>query len=176
VFLRISFWVWLLDWGLVMMTQPMLQCWQHSLQRGYYRLNVDCVEESNCCCYKCCCKRFPFLQWAFEENVPRQILRHTLLELVLPADDVVNAAVVAVEEAAVAVEHSNLAEEAVLHNKIVVEAVAVVVAAAADSPFQNCYLDPSSLPHRVAAVEVPFPVEVDDSVHWYWLVPFFYQL
>ena len=80
----------------------------------------------------------------------------------------------AVEEAAVAAEHSNLADEAVLHNKIVVEAVAVVVAAvvvAADSPFQNCYLDPSSLTHRVAAEEVPFPVEVDDSAHWYWLVP-----
>ena len=107
--------------------------------------------------------------------MPRQILRHTLLALVLPADDVVNEAVVAVEEAAVAAEHSNLAEEAVLHNKIVVEAaVVVVVVAAADSPFQNCYLDPSSLPHRVAAEEVPFPVEVDDSVHWYWLVPFLF--
>ncbi len=84
-------------------------------------MNVDCVEESYCCCYKkCCCKRFlQKLQWAFEENTPRQILRHTLLELVLP-DDAVNAAVVAVEEAAVAAEHSNLAEEAVLHNKIVV--------------------------------------------------------
>lgn len=105
--------------------------------------------------------------------MPRQISRHSLLELALPADDAVNAAVVAVEEAAVAAEHNNLAEEAVLHNKIVVEvAVAVVVVAAADSPFQNCYLDPSSLSHRVAAVVVPFPVEVDDSVHWYWLVPF----
>ena len=110
--------------------------------------------------------------------MPRQTLRHTLLERVLPADDVVNAAavVVAVEEAAVAAEHSNLAEEAVLHNKIVVEAVAaavvVVVVVAADSPFQHCYLDPSSLTHRVAAEEVPFPVEVDDSVHWYWLDPF----
>jgi len=52
----------------------------------------------------------------------------------------------------------------------------VVVVVAADSPFQNCYLDPSSLPHRVAAVEVPFPVEVDDSVHWYWLVPFFLSI
>jgi hypothetical protein len=50
--------------------------------------------------------------------------------------------------------------------------VTVVVAAAADSPFQNCCLDPSSLTHRVAAEEVPFPVEADDSVHWYWLVPF----
>ena len=49
--------------------------------------------------------------------------------------------------------------------------MAVVVAAADDSSFQNCYLDPSSLPHRVAEVEVPFPVEVDDSVHWYWLDP-----
>lgn len=154
-----------------MLTQPMLQCWQHSLQRGYYHLNVDCVEESYCCCYKYCCKRsLQKLPWAFAENVPRQILQHTLLELVLPADDVVNAAAVAVEEAAVAAEHSNLAEEAVLHNKIVVEAVAAVVVAA-DSPFQNCYLDPSSLTHRVAAEEVPFPVEVDDNVHWYWLVP-----
>ena len=153
----------------------MLQCWLHSLRRGYYRLNVDCVEESYCCWYKCCCKCFlQKLPWAFEENVPRQILRHTLLERVLPADDVVNAAVVAVEEAAVAVEHSNLAEEAVLHNKIVVEAVAVVVVVAADSPFQNCYLDPSPLTHRVVEVEAPFPVEVDDSVHWYWLVPFLF--
>ena len=50
--------------------------------------------------------------------------------------------------------------------------MAVVVVAAADSPFQNCYLDPPSLSHRVAAVVVPSPVEVDDSVHWYWLDPF----